>query len=66
MNNPRSDDRILVATDFSPAAEAALKQAVWLARQTGAQIVLANAIPDLQHVGALGAARKRTESAGVV
>lgn len=39
--------RILVATDFSPHADAALKQAVWLARQTGAKLVVAHAIPDL-------------------
>ncbi len=40
--------RILVATDFSPHAGAALAQAVWLARQTGASITLANALPDLR------------------
>lgn len=38
--------RILVATDFSPHADAALRQAVWLARQSGAQIVLAHTLPD--------------------
>ncbi len=38
--------RILVATDFSPYANAALQQAVWLARQSGAQIVLAHTLPD--------------------
>ena len=47
MNKQRHYERILVATDFSPGADAALKQAVWLARQTGAQIVLANTVPDL-------------------
>jgi universal stress protein E len=47
MNNHRRYDRILVATDFSPSANAALKQAVWLARQTAAQIVLASTVPDL-------------------
>jgi nucleotide-binding universal stress UspA family protein len=41
-------ERILVATDFSPYADAALKQAVWLARQTGARIVLAHTLPDLR------------------
>ena len=41
-------ERILVATDFSPHADAALKQAVWLARQTGARIVLAHTLPDLR------------------
>ena len=41
-------ERILVATDLSPHADAALKQAVWLARQTGARIVLAHTLPDLR------------------
>jgi len=40
--------RILVATDFSPHADAAIKQAIWLARQTGARIVLAHTLPDLR------------------
>jgi universal stress protein E len=39
--------RILVAVDFSPHAEAALKQAVWLARQVGGTITLAHTLPDL-------------------
>lgn len=39
---------ILVATDFSPYAEAALKQAIWLARQTGARITLTHVLPDLR------------------
>jgi nucleotide-binding universal stress UspA family protein len=39
--------RILVATDFSAFSNAALSQAAWLSRQTGAKIALANAIPDL-------------------
>ncbi|MDZ4779705.1 MAG: universal stress protein [Planctomycetia bacterium] len=39
--------RILVAVDFSPYAEAALKQAVWLAPQMGATITLAHALPHL-------------------
>lgn len=42
--------RILVATDFSSHAEAALQQAVWLARQAGASIVLAHTLPDLRRV----------------
>jgi len=40
--------RILVATDFSPHADAALQQAVWLARQSGATITLAHTLPDLR------------------
>ncbi len=39
---------ILVATDFSPYAEAALRQAVWLARGTGSKITLAHTLPDLR------------------
>ena len=39
---------ILVATDFSSHADAALKQAVWLARQSGAKITLAHTLPDLR------------------
>lgn len=39
---------ILVATDFSPHADAALKQAILYARQTGAKIVVANVLPDLR------------------
>jgi nucleotide-binding universal stress UspA family protein len=41
-------ERILVATDFSPCSEAAFKQAVWLARQSGAKLVLAHTLPDLR------------------
>lgn len=41
-------EQILVAIDFSPHAEAALKQAVWLARKTGARIVLAHTLRDLR------------------
>jgi universal stress protein E len=40
--------RILLATDFSPAADVALKQAVWLARTTGAKITLAHVLPNLR------------------
>lgn len=42
--------KILVATDFSPCSEAALEQAVCLARQTGAKIVLAHTLPDLRQL----------------
>lgn len=47
QNSDTGFKTILVATDFSEFSNAALSQAVWLARQTGAQITLANAIPDL-------------------
>jgi nucleotide-binding universal stress UspA family protein len=40
--------RILVATDFSPAAQAALHQAVWVARNSGARITLVHVLPDLR------------------
>jgi len=39
---------ILVATDFSAFADAALSQAVWLARQCGARITVAHVIDDLR------------------
>lgn len=39
-------ERILVATDFSESATAAFRQGVWLARQTGATLVLAHTLPD--------------------
>ena len=39
---------ILVATDFSPHAEAAVRQAVWLACKVGATITLAHTLPDLR------------------
>ena len=42
--------KILVGTDFSAYADAALKQAVWLARQSPAEITLAHTLPDLRHV----------------
>ena len=40
MKSKLGFDRILVATDFSPPSEAALRQAVWLARETSASITL--------------------------
>ncbi len=43
-------ERILVAIDFSPHADAALKQAIWLARLSAAQIVMAHTLPDLRDV----------------
>lgn len=52
MTQQRSEtmgyQHILVATDFSSHAHAALKQGVWLARQTGARLVLAHTLPDLR------------------
>jgi len=40
--------RILVAADFSPASQAALNQAVWVARASGAEIMLVHVLPDLR------------------
>ena len=40
--------RILVAMDFSPSSDAILRQAVWLARRSGAKIVLIHARADLR------------------
>jgi universal stress protein E len=40
--------RILVAIDFSAHSDAALKQAVWVARQTKASITLAHTLPNLR------------------
>ena len=39
---------ILVASDFSVFSDAALSQAVWLARQCAARVVLAHSIDDLR------------------
>lgn len=40
--------RILVAMDFSASAEAALKQAVWLARDFGSKVTLAHTLPSFR------------------
>jgi universal stress protein E len=40
--------RILVATDFSPPSEAALRQAAWVARQGRAKLVLAHVLPSMR------------------
>jgi nucleotide-binding universal stress UspA family protein len=37
MKNSHEFHRILVASDFSPPAEAALRQAIWIASVTGAK-----------------------------
>lgn len=42
--------RILVAIDFSPHSNAALAQAVWLARHSSAEIMLAHTLPNLRQV----------------
>ena len=47
MTNSRFQN-ILVATDFLPHSEAALKQAIWLARQSKARITLAHVLPNLR------------------
>lgn len=48
MTHLQAFKRILVATDFSPHADSAVKQAVWLARKNGAAITLAHTLPDLR------------------
>ena len=48
MTTEQGYKRILVATDFSPSADAALQQAVWLARKVDAKITLAHTLPDLR------------------
>lgn len=40
--------RILVATDFSTHSEAALRQAIWLARKSKAKVVVGHVLPDLR------------------
>ena len=39
---------VLVATDFSPSADAALQQATWLGRSSGAKLILAHVLEDLK------------------
>ncbi|MFN8705464.1 MAG: universal stress protein, partial [Planctomyces sp.] len=46
MSQPPNSKPILVAMDFTASSAAALKQAVWLARRTGASLVLTHSIPD--------------------
>lgn len=48
VSNSKGYQRMLVATDFSPSSEAAVKQALWLARQSDATITLAHTLPDLR------------------
>jgi universal stress protein E len=50
MSDQQPYKRILVAVDFSAHSEAALQQAIWLARTQGASVVLAHALPDLREV----------------
>ena len=52
----------LVATDFSPPADAAVRQAIWLARQTGGTTVLATALPDLRRVVQSASVRARLDA----
>lgn len=42
-------NKVLVAIDFSSHSDAALKQAVWLARKNEIPVVLAHAVRDLRH-----------------
>ena len=49
MNTEHCYKRILVATDFSGESEAALKQAVWLSKKSGASITLAHVLQTLRN-----------------
>lgn len=53
--------RILVATDFSEFSNAALSQAVWVARQNGAEVVLAHAIDDLRRAAHVTSSRAKLD-----
>lgn len=62
MNPGTSEFRkILVATDFSACADAALRQAVWLAKQSRGEIVLAHATADLRRAVSRTSYRSRIE-----
>lgn len=62
MNGGTSEFRkILVATDFSVCADAALHQAVWLAKQSHGEIVLAHATADLRGAVSRTSYRSRLE-----
>lgn len=52
----------LVATDFSPPADAAVRQAIWLSRRTGGTTVLATALPDLRRVVHSASVRARLDA----
>lgn len=48
MENKLDLHRVLVATDFSPHAEIALQQGVWISRNCGAQLSLIHVLPDMR------------------
>ncbi|MEI7700110.1 MAG: universal stress protein [Planctomycetia bacterium] len=52
---------ILVAIDFSAFSDAALSQAIWLARQCGARLVLAHAIEDLRRAAHVTSSEARRD-----
>jgi nucleotide-binding universal stress UspA family protein len=53
--------RILVATDFSPCADAALHQAIWIAKLSHGKVVLAHVVADLRHAVSRTSYRSRIE-----
>jgi universal stress protein E len=53
--------RILVATDFSACADAALHQAVWIAKQSHGEVVLAHVVADLRRAVSRTSYRARIE-----
>src|SRR5688572_8375027 len=62
MNHPFSGYRhILVATDFSAPAEAAVKQAGWVAQQSSAKITLAHTLRDLRRVIGSASTQAKTD-----
>lgn len=52
---------ILVAMDFSPYSEAALQQALWIARNNRAKIVLAHVLKDLRHAVHVSSAKAKLD-----
>ncbi|QDU28923.1 Universal stress protein E [Anatilimnocola aggregata] len=48
MSNHLQFHKLLVAVDFSPASCAAIQQAVWVAKQTGAALTLVHVLPNIR------------------
>ncbi|QDU29075.1 Universal stress protein E [Anatilimnocola aggregata] len=48
MSNHLSFQKLLVAVDFSPASCAAIQQAVWVAKKTGATLTLVHVLPNIR------------------
>jgi nucleotide-binding universal stress UspA family protein len=50
MNSTSIYQRILVATDFSPCSDAALRQAIWWAGKSGGSLTLVHVLPNIRHL----------------